>query len=63
MADPDNYVNFAIINFPFQCSNTPFSTAYGVYIYRIIQFARACVAYGYFSKRGQLLTKNGVSGL
>ena len=49
--------NFAIVNFPFLCSNIPLSPAYGVYISQLIRYARACYAYEDFLKRGQLLTK------
>ena len=49
--------DFAIVNFPFLCSNIPLSPAYGVYISQLIRYARACFAYEDFSKRGKLLTK------
>ena len=48
--------NFAIVNFPFLCSNIPLSPAYGVYISQLIRYTRACFTYGSFSRRGQLLT-------
>jgi hypothetical protein len=48
--------DFAIVNFPFLCSNIPLSPAYGVYISQLIRYARACFAYEDFSKRGRLLT-------
>ena len=48
--------NFAIVNFPFLCSNIPLSPAYGVYISQLIRYARACFEYEDFSKRGRLLT-------
>ena len=47
---------FAIVNFPFLCSNIPLSPAYGVYISQLIRYARACFAYEDFSKRYKLLT-------
>ena len=50
--------NFAIVNFPFLCSNILLSPAYGVYISQLIRYARACYAYDDFLKRGQLLTKS-----
>jgi hypothetical protein len=50
--------NFAIVNFPFLCSNIPLSHAYGMYISQLIRYARACFAYDDFSKRCKLLTKN-----
>jgi hypothetical protein len=49
--------DFAIVNFPFLCSNIPLSPACGVYISQLIRYARACFAYEDFSKRGKLLTK------
>ena len=49
--------DFAIVNFPFSCSNVPLSPAYGVYVSQLIRYARACHAYGDFLKRGQLVTK------
>ena len=48
--------DFAIVNFPFLCSNIPLSPTYGVYISQLIRYARACFAYEDFSKRGRLLT-------
>ena len=48
--------DFAIVNFPFLCSNIPLSPSYGVYISQLIRYARACVAYENFSSRAQLLT-------
>jgi hypothetical protein len=42
--------DFAIVNIPFlcACSNVPFSSAYDVYIYQLIQYTRACFAYETF---------------
>jgi hypothetical protein len=37
--------NFAIVNFPFLCSNILLSSAYGMYIYHLIRYARACFEY------------------
>jgi hypothetical protein len=48
--------DFAIVNFPFLCSNIPLSPGYGVYFSQLIQYVRACFAYEDFSKRGRLLT-------
>jgi hypothetical protein len=48
--------DFAIVNFPFLCSNTPLSPAYGVYISQLIRYARARFAYEDFSKRGKKFT-------
>ena len=46
----DNF-NFAIINFPYTCSNIPLSPAYGVYISQLIRYARACSTYDQFLSR------------
>jgi hypothetical protein len=48
--------DFAIVNFPFLCSNIPLLPAYGVYISQLILYARVCFAYEDLSKRGTLLT-------
>jgi hypothetical protein len=34
--------NFPIVNFPFICSNIPAALAYGVYIFQMIRYSRAC---------------------
>ena len=47
--------DFAIVNFPFLCSNVPLSP--GVDVSQLIRYARACYAYEDFLKRGQQLTK------
>ena len=47
--------NFAIVNFPFLCSNVPLSPAYGVYISQLIRYARTCHVCEDFLKRGHLL--------
>ena len=43
--------NFKIINFPNMCSNIPASPAYGVYISRLIRYAKASSNYSDFLKR------------
>jgi hypothetical protein len=48
--------DFAIVNFPFLCSNIPLSPACGVYISQLIRYARAYFEYEDFSKRSKLLT-------
>jgi hypothetical protein len=48
---------FAIVIFPFLCSDIALSPVYGKYISQLIQYARACFAYENFSKWGQLLTR------
>jgi hypothetical protein len=50
--------DFAIVNFPFLCSNIPLTPAYGVYISQLIRYVRASFVYEDFSKRGKLLTMN-----
>jgi hypothetical protein len=54
--DQGDDFDFAIVNFPFLCSNTPLSPAYGVYVFQLIRYVRACFAYEDFSIRGRLLT-------
>jgi hypothetical protein len=48
--------NFSTVNFPYPCSNIPASPAYGMYISRLIRYARACLTYDQFLVRGSLLT-------
>ena len=48
---------FAIVNFPFLCSNIPAAPAYGVYISQLIRNSRACGSYHDFLDRGLLLTR------
>jgi hypothetical protein len=43
--------NFKIINFPNMCSNIPASPAYGVYISKVIRYARVSSNYSDFLKR------------
>jgi hypothetical protein len=47
--------NFAIVNFPYICSNIPLSPAYGVYISQLIRYARACSTYDQCLSRSRLL--------
>jgi hypothetical protein len=42
--------DFAIVNFPFLCSNIPLLPPYGMYISQLIRYARACFGYEDFSK-------------
>jgi hypothetical protein len=49
--------NFTIVNFPYICSNTLLSPAYGVYISKLIRFARSCYTYDQFLSRTRLLTE------
>ena len=53
----DKRDDFAIVNFPFLCSNVPLLPTYGVYVSQLIRYARACHTYDNFLKRGQLLTQ------
>jgi hypothetical protein len=48
--------DFAVVNFPFLCSNIQLSPVYGVYVSELIRYARACFAYEDSSKLGRLLT-------
>ena len=43
--DKRNDFNFPIVNFPFICNNIPTAPAYGVYIYQLILYSRACDCY------------------
>ena len=43
--------NFHITNFPFLCSNTPSSPAYGVFTSQLIRYARASSSYECFILR------------
>ena len=52
----DDFI-FSIVNFPFICSNIPAAPAYGVYIYQLIRYSRACGSYQDFLDRGLLLTR------
>jgi hypothetical protein len=51
-----NDIDFAIVNFPYLCSNIPLSPPYGLYISQLIRYTRACFAYEDFWKLGKLLT-------
>jgi hypothetical protein len=55
--DKHDDFDFAIVNSPFLCSDILLSPAYGVYVFQLIRYLRACFAYEDFSKRGKLLTK------
>jgi hypothetical protein len=54
--DKRNDFDFAILNFFLLRSNTTLSNAYGMYICRLIRYARECFAYDDVSKRCKLLT-------
>jgi hypothetical protein len=55
----DNLI-FTIVRFPFLCSIIPLSPAYGLCIFQLIQYTRACFSYEDFAKQGKLLTKKSV---
>ena len=48
--------NFEIVNFPFLDGDVPRSTSYGVYISRLICFARLCSNVDNFNNRNLFLT-------
>ena len=48
--------NFEIVNFPFLDGDVPRSTSYGVYISRLIRFARVCSNVDDFNNRNLFLT-------
>ena len=48
--------NFAIVNCPFTCSTIPTASAYGIYIFTLIRYSRACGSYQDVLDRGLLLT-------
>jgi hypothetical protein len=49
--------NFSIVNYPFLDSNIPSRPAYGVYISRLVAFARACSSLSDFVYRHDLLAR------
>ena len=50
--------NFEIVNYPYISSNIPINPAYGVYVSRLIAFARICTDFTDFSQRHKsLVTK------
>ena len=55
--DKRNDFDFKIVNFPFLDGDVPCSTAYGVYIYQLICFARASSHVADFNTRDKLLTQ------
>ena len=56
----DDY-SFEIVNYPFMDSNIPEGPAYGVYISRLVAFARACQSFGDFNQRHKILLQKLVS--
>ena len=43
--------NFEIVNYPHMTSNIPINPAYGIYVSRLIAFARVCTDFSDFSQR------------
>ena len=58
--DKSDDFDFRIVNFPFMCSNIPESPAYGVYISKLIRYAKAWSSYSDCIDSGRLLTKKPV---
>lgn len=55
--DKRDDLNFSIVNFPYLCSNKPWSPAYAVFVSYLIIYARmTCSTYKQFLQRGKLLT-------
>ena len=54
--DKRDYFNFEIVNFPFLDGNIPRSPSYGVYISRLIPFARVCSNVDDITNRNLFLT-------
>ena len=50
-------INMTTVNFPFLDGDVPRSTSYGVYISRLIRFARASGYVTDFNTRNKLLTQ------
>ena len=48
--------NFEIVNFPFLGGDVPCSPAYGVYISKLIRFARICSNVDDFNNRNKFIT-------
>ena len=53
--DKQDDFNFEIVNFPFLDGDVPLSTSYGVYISRLIRFARVCSNVDDFNNRNLFL--------
>jgi hypothetical protein len=50
------FINFAIMNFLFICSNIPTVPAYEVNLSQLIRYSRACGSHQDLLDRGMLLT-------
>ena len=55
--DKRDYFSFDIVNYPFLDGNIPRNPAYGVYISRLLCFARACSDFFDFAKRHNALVQ------
>ena len=55
--DKHDYFDFEIVNFPFLDGDVPRSTSYGIYISKLIRFARASSYLTDFNTRNKLLTQ------
>jgi hypothetical protein len=55
--DNRDYFSFPIVNFPFICSNIPTAPGYGVYLFQMIRYSRACGSYQDSMERRLLLTR------
>ena len=49
--DKRDVFNFDIVNYPFMDSNIPITPAYGIYVSRLVAFARACTNFEDFYNR------------
>ena len=56
MYDKHHDFDFEIVNFPLKDGDVPRSKTYGVYIYKLIHFARASSHVPDFNIRNKLLT-------
>ena len=55
--DKRDEFDFKIVKFPFLDGDVPRSTAYGVYIFQLIRFARASSHVADFNTRNKLVTQ------
>ena len=53
--DKQDYFNFEIVNFPFLDGDVPRSPSYGVYISKLIRFAKVCSNFDDFNYRNLCL--------
>jgi hypothetical protein len=55
--DKRDDINVPVVNFPFICSNIPVAPAYGVCVFQLIRYSRACGFYQDFLDIWLLLTR------